>query len=426
MEEKETKDLLVREEIKTMQKDISRLQETEAEKEREKITQLKTGEEEKLEEERRKRAHQEATLREEAEIGAQKKQEQLKRLKEEREKKEKILEQEEKVRQEFKAGGFREKFHEIQTKEAEERRRFLERVEERATGQPIQETPTPTPIPSPVFPPVSATPPTPFTPPTPPEKRFEQERPEKKIPEPLFFKSPRKPSLFDKLWIRIVFGLLALAILGGLATFWYWYLVVKDKAEEKIQEEVKEELVIPTSLIVVEKSETLEVADSREIPNVFSGVLNKDLGEKQFTRVIIVNTAENKVAGMQEFFTAFQAAVPAELIDDAFTLFLYSTAGINRLGFVVEIKGTDLNASIKSWELTMENDLDNLLVSSGKTEPSSVTYFQEATYKNNVFRYLSLQPKNFGVCWSIIDNYFILTTSGESMIKTIDKIKSKK
>ena len=71
----------------------------------------------------------------------------------------------------------------------------------------------------------------------------------------------------------------------------------------------------------------------------------------------------------------------------------------------------------------MEKDLEPVSALLGKTGPSLTPAFREAAYKDTVFRYLSFPPENLGICWTLVDNYFILTFSGESMIKTIDKIK---
>ena len=41
---------------------------------------------------------------------------------------------------------------------------------------------------------------------------------------------PGKPSILEKIWIRIVVSLFILAILATLVTFWYWYLVIRNQA----------------------------------------------------------------------------------------------------------------------------------------------------------------------------------------------------
>ena len=206
----------------------------------------------------------------------------------------------------------------------------------------------------------------------------------------------------------------------ALTSFWYWYLKVRTRPAPAPAEtaETKQELIIPAALIATEASRTLEIS-------ILDQVLKEDLGNNQFTRLIIKDPEENKVLGLKELFATFEVKTPETFynnIDNNFTLFVYSSQGVNRLGFITEVKEPDLLPLLKSWENTMEKDLETFSVFLGKTGPALTSSFKEATYKNTVFRYLSMPPENFGICWTLIDNYFILTFSGESMIETIDKI----
>ena len=72
VEQKEEKDFLAREEIKTMGKDISNLRETEARRERERVAKIKTEEEVAREKEREKLAEKASLERELAEKEAKK------------------------------------------------------------------------------------------------------------------------------------------------------------------------------------------------------------------------------------------------------------------------------------------------------------------------------------------------------------------
>jgi len=425
-EEKEEKELLARSEIKTMNKDVSILREAQAKQERDKIAEIRTGEERQEEKEKQARAQKAAAERAVAEKEAKAKEEEFKRLREEREQKESTLGKEEIEKQEVRAEGFKGILRETQAKEEEERKRFLKRVEAKAEGKEAPAAPL-------------ATPPLPLSaePPEKPGEKPEKLKPLqilKKIPKPAFGKSflkkipePtfRRPSFTQKLWIRIVLTLLVLALIGIVVTFWYWYLVARkapvveeEVIEEEIVEEVEETLFIPPALITTEASQILEIS-------LFEQFLKEELAENQFTRLIIKDTQENKVLGLKEFFAALAVETPTTFYDKVnndFTLFIYSSQETNRLGFIAEIKEADLLYLLKYWEETMEADFENFSVLLGKTSPALVSSFKESTYKDTAFRYLSFPQENFGICWAMVDNYFIFTFSGESMIKTIDKI----
>ena len=369
---------LQRNEVKTMQKDIAELRELESDQEREKISRLKTEEEAQREKIRKEMAQKAALERKFAEEEASRKEEEIKRLRE------------------TASAPLSEATAEpdaATAAEEEERKRFLERVETKAEDK--EELPSPPPPPPP--PPLVIL--------------------EKKIPKPFF----RRPSSFQKLWVRIVLTLLSMAILAAVATFWYWYFNVREEIATALpaaEQEAEQELIIPASLISVEASRILEMP-------LLDELLKEDLGEGQFTRLIIKDPEKNKVLGLKEFFEAFEVKAPATFYDKVandFTLFVYSSRGANRLGLITEVKEPDLLPLLKSWEKNMEKDIETLSVFLGKTEPSLISYFRETKYKDVPFRYLSFPPQNFGICWLVTDKYFILTFSGESIIKTIDKI----
>ena len=74
------------------------------------------------------------------------------------------------------------------------------------------------------------------------------------------------------------------------------------------------------------------------------------------------------------------------------------------------------------WEETMETDTDRLFRILNRDEPARVPTFREATHKQTTFRYLSFSKPNFGICWTIIGDLFVFTSSGESMLRIIEKL----
>lgn len=383
---KEEKDFFAREEIKTMEKDTSKLRETEARQEREKVSQIKTEEEIAREREREALARQSALERDLAEKEAEEREKRVRMMKEEREAKESALTQINTKRAATATGEFQGALRETQTREEEERKRFLDRIEAKAEGR---ETPA--------------------------------IKPTEKLPE-ITKTSFKKPGLGQKLWIRIILSLFSLSILAPVVTFWYWYFNIRTEPTPTPVETIEtgqKLIVIPDTLIATETFKILEVS-------ALGQTLKDDLGDKQFTRLIIEDQKKNKILNLKEFFETLGVKTPETFYDKLNndpTLFIYSAQGVNRLGLIAQVKEADLMPLLKVWESTMEQDLEPLAALLGKTGLAPTPDFKEAIYRDTVFRYLSFPPEGLGICWAVTDNYFILTFSGESIIKTIDKIK---
>ena len=248
---------------------------------------------------------------------------------------------------------------------------------------------------------------------------------------------PKKPSHFEKIFIRVIIVIILILIVG----FFYWYLGPRTeiKEEEKTEQktetseeqkeegkEEKKEIIIPSALISIDETETLEISLLEETPGFFSQIIEKDLGENQFNRITIKNKEENRVFNLEDLFNIFEIKSPEGFLgklNKDFTLFVYSSKGTNRLGFVAKIEEKEnLSNLLKSWEPTMEQDFENLSLVLGKKGPAPINYFKDAFLQGKTFRYLSFLSANFGICWSILDDYFIFTYSGESIIKTINQL----
>ncbi len=260
-------------------------------------------------------------------------------------------------------------------------------------------------------------------------------------PETFISILPEKPSLFEKISIR----LMIIAILLLTAGFFYW-LFTKEKielpeqeiippeeeiietetppAEEEIIE--KPEIIIPVSLIQTESTETIKIASPSEIPALLAQLLEKDFGAEGHTRILFENTSENKIVGLKEFLETFEVETPEgllEKLDDDFTLFAYSKDTDNRLGFIVRIEEKDnLTSLMRSWEAEMEKDTEKLFETLGRESIGTPLSFKGTTYKNVAFRYISFPQNNFGICWGTYEDSLIFTSSGESMIRSIDKL----
>lgn len=315
--------------------------------------------------------------------------------------KRRAFEAEEEKKRFEKISQIKSKLMEIQKREEEERKDFLEKIK-------IQEKEG-TPLKSPKLPQLG-----------PSGKK-----------EIIFRPLPEKLSMGEKLWVRLVILFIVLIILAGLITFWYWYAVIRPKNLPENPEENPpfEQLpVIPTALIPIENLPTLEASLENEIPVFISQIINAEFQEEEIFRVLIVNKSRDKFVGLEEFLTAFNVETPEnfyEKLNDDFTLFVHSANIGNRLGFIVKIENQENLANLMtSWEVNVENNTASLFAVLGKEEKALLSYFKSGQYQNISFRCQPFSSQDLGICWSIIEDKLIWTTSWNTMEKIIDIIKS--
>jgi len=244
---------------------------------------------------------------------------------------------------------------------------------------------------------------------------------------------PQRASTFEKFFVRVLIIGFLMAIWAGLFTFWYWFLTKEKTTLLPSPSEVKEEPivtepVIPSSLIPITETKTLEIASAEELESKLSEFLKAGgLSNAKFYRILIKNSSENKILNLKELFDALQVKAPEtfyQKVDLAFTFFLYPSKNYNRLGFIAEVsEGQDLSALLKSWEGTMEEDFETLFTLMNKQGPSLISYFRAAKYQGVNFRFQTFSKQDLGICYSVLGNKLIWTSSWESLTKVIDLLK---
>ncbi len=305
----------------------------------------------------------------------------------------------------------------------------------------------------------------------PPQKEIK--KPQKKPTPPFIRPLPKKPTLREKLWARVIVFCLILVLLAGVASFWYWYFQVRPepyigctqdkdcpegficepggvcKEASPIQQcssnkdckedfvcsdgiciKGPEEVAFSPSLFPVDGERILKVANLEEIKDLLSQTIQEYKKTGEFERIIFKNTTEDKFLGVKEFFDAFQIRVPDNIyptFENEFTLFIYSQPQGNRLGFATEIKDkTGLESILRAQESTMKDDFKPFFTLMIEDKPPVVSYFRNANqlpgYTNHNFRYQTLSRNDAGICYMISDNYFVFTSSFESTEQVIEKL----
>jgi hypothetical protein len=287
----------------------------------------------------------------------------------------------------------------------------------------------------------------PISMPKPPQEPTEPEGETKDITAENFISVlPQKPSMIEKVSVRIV----VIAIIALICGFIYWFFFAKNKPETVIEQPPQEEetitetepivevpeLVVPESSIPMEETLIVKVTDLSEMPTQISSLLESNFSTIGHARIVFEKDGENRILGLTDFLQAFEVNLPedisARLMDD-FTLFIYAKENENRLGFIATEKTLEegameeenLASLILAWEKSMITDTDKLFLSLGREgEISPTTAFKQATHQGTTFRYLSFPQDNFGLCWAVYEDKFIFTSSGESIIKSLDKLQS--
>jgi len=261
----------------------------------------------------------------------------------------------------------------------------------------------------------------------------------------------KKPSSFQKIFVRIFIGLAGLGFLFLLG-FGVWFLVTK--RGKPLQPSPLPTPTVPTisPSIVSSPTPSSEPPSSPNIPPIplikvkeIKLVRLTETADPKTTTLEIIKTVptqdnpefyelllekDGKFLSPKDFFDNFKIGFPEGFWTDLstkpedFDLLLYPKTNNLRLGFLV--KTTDAQKTIslfRSRESRLENDWETILVISGKNKPALYRYFRQTSYKDVLVRYLTVSKQDLGLCYASYNDYFILTTSFESIKKIIDQLK---
>ncbi len=263
------------------------------------------------------------------------------------------------------------------------------------------------------------------------------------IAKPLAKKPPRS----EKIWVRLFVVMFVITLLFANLTFWYWYFKIRNQTPVEspnaqitpvaetpvvpVAPVVSEtpKISIPNSLIITEDEKQLAVGVAG-LEKLLTDAIAESQSVGQFRRLILINESENKVLGIREFFGALGVAAPEEFyqgLDDDFTLFIFSQNEGKRLGFAVNMKDKSGFAKlITGLEPSLLNNFKNFFSLINFNNPAIVSYFRDASkitgYSGLNFRYQTLSKEDVGVCYSATSDYFIFTSSWQSMENALKRI----
>jgi len=185
-------------------------------------------------------------------------------------------------------------------------------------------------------------------------------------------------------------------------------------------------------LFAVESIRVLSVSSPDELRSELSRVISEVLNQGEFRQVVIKDTKQNKFISLREFIESMQVRVPTEIYqkinENESTLFIYSQAQGNRFGFAAKMKDKNgLQDILTTEEPTMKDDFKTILnlITADKPPVSKIFKYassQYKTYDGPDFRFQTITSNDVGLCYLISDDYFVFTTSWESMMESISKM----
>lgn len=264
---------------------------------------------------------------------------------------------------------------------------------------------------------------------------------------------PPPPSSTQKILIRVLFS--AILILGlGLFIFWgsqkkenikNWLKSfssspqevpsaeqqVKTEKEEKEPEPQKpeEELIPPSPLVEVDQTKIIEVSSTSQIPEALTQFFSQKLESGSRYQILVKNFPQKEWVSLIGILEGLQIKTPPEFIpsleEQEFTLLLFSQSSGNRLGLISKVKSDqNLDLIMNSWEPTMERDLHPFFSVMEVEEATSASSFKSGEYQGSEFRYINFDLPELGICYGIIEPYLILSTSGQSMVESINYLQT--
>lgn len=248
---------------------------------------------------------------------------------------------------------------------------------------------------------------------------------------PLMSKAPLKkiPSS-EKIWVRILVLGVLFTVWGILITFNYWANVARKPIvvpQTPAPETQTPTPVLSQSFIPVTDTALIKFDTLTELKTKLASSLKESYPEGEIRRIAFGDNQKKQYLTTEQMFEDLGVVAPPVLfqkIDSDFTFFLYSKEAYNRFGIIMKVKNReDLSTLTKGWEPSMEDDLDVLFSMIGKQKPAIVPYFRTSKYENLSFRFQTFGTNDIGICYITMGDYFILTSSFESMTKVIDLLK---
>lgn len=228
----------------------------------------------------------------------------------------------------------------------------------------------------------------------------------------------RKPTLFEKILVRLIFIL----FLVFIATFLYWFFFVRNQPKETAFPPPKE-IVLSPSYLTEDGTEIIEILKSEEVSGKLAGIAAKEFPKNTFIRLAVKNKSEDQQLSLENLMGALGIEAPSEIYqktEPGYNLFAFNHLQGQRMVLIAKIKeGETVENILKNWEAELVKN--GLLIKGSKT-PLLVPVFRQASSQKAFFRYLTISKDDRVAGYSAYNNYLIFTDSLQGFQKTIEKL----
>ncbi|MDP3981955.1 MAG: hypothetical protein Q8P70_00125 [bacterium] len=231
---------------------------------------------------------------------------------------------------------------------------------------------------------------------------------------------------------RIGIAMSTLFIMGLL--FWFLWIEplmpIKDVSFEPVEEKIEPEpeykkVTVGYPHVSVDSTQRIQATTLEELTPLILNFKDADLGVGTLTRVVLIHGNPEELVSLPQLARAFMIEAPEELfsaLSQDYTSAMYTQAEGSRVVLVAKIlenANETVLASIGKWRSAIEQGGITMF---GTQVPTISPRFRDLSHQDTPFACIAISRQDLGVCYSIIDNLLVITTSGQGIEKVIEKI----
>jgi len=247
-------------------------------------------------------------------------------------------------------------------------------------------------------------------------------------PKPPTQEKPKRPlTRFEKLFIRLVIVNIILFMIFNILAFGFWYFFKQDAtplqpippvAQPQPQAPVQQP---PVAFFEAVQHE-LVLQTPQQLLGKLQGFLAGDLAPG-FLHVTL--KTQGTAISLQQFLEGTAIVMPQELEEKLNDVMLFSFVSKDkkRLGFLTEFKDEQgASALLRSWEPSMEQDSGSFFALIASKGSAYTPFFRSTSYEGISIRFQTFSVIDFGIVYGIVGSKLLFTSSLESFLRTVDQL----
>jgi len=184
-----------------------------------------------------------------------------------------------------------------------------------------------------------------------------------------------------------------------------------------------------TSLLNSQQTSTLQFSSSEQLTSLLSQLIDEP-PQSGFTNILLSKIPENQyITRANEFLTVLRVAIPPGIsshVTNEAGFFSFASPRGNRFGMIIQIQNPEsAKTALSAWESQAEQTLEPLLPFWGRPSAGYSATFRSLTHQGVEIRFQTFSTQDYGIVYAIVDNYLILTSSFETMQETIETLQER-